>query len=146
MNVLTDRETILQHVKNFIGVLKQSARSSGGRLRRNGTAYLVDRSIVVTTPLEEPATPYRVVLVEISNSGAAFVTSHYLSAGTLVVMQLSGQHGVPARVSKCKRKGDECQVDLEFVLEYDHEVYLLADDAGQGRKRHAKGLLAWLMG
>ena len=145
MSIIADQKKIDQHTKQFIRELKQAARSKGQRLTRKGTGYMVDRPIHVTTPLEGQATSQHVLLVEISAQNAAFTTNYYLAADTLVIMQLSGSAGIPARVTLCKRNGNQCRVELDFVREYDHEVYRLAEESAEEKKSQFKGLLAWLM-
>ena len=99
MNVLTDRQKIDHQIKQFITALKQSARSDGKPLSRKGPGFRVDKTMTISTPLETPSTPYRVRLVEISADRAAIVTKHYLAIDMLVLLQVTGQHAVPARVS-----------------------------------------------
>lgn len=144
MNVLTDRQKIDHQIKQFITALKQSARSDGKPLSRKGPGFRVDKAMTISTPLETPSTPYRVRLVEISADRAAIVTKHYLAIDMLVLLQVTGQHAVPARVSSTKKNGDQHHVELDFVREYDHEVHRLADDSETTPKKYTRGLLAWL--
>lgn len=145
MGVITDRQKLDQHVKNFVRKLKQSAHDGGSRLARQGARYMLDKKITISTPLEDVSTTHRVHLVEISSKGVTFVTAYYLAANTLVLLQLSSQDTVPARVSTTKKKNDQYRVNLDFVTEYDHEVHRLAEDPEKTPKRQNRGMLAWLM-
>jgi hypothetical protein len=144
MNVVTDLQEIDHQIKQFITALKRSAQTAGQPLSRKGPAILVDKTISISTPLEKPSTPHRVRLVEISADRAAIVTKHYLAMDMLVLLQLTGQHVLPARVSSTKKNRDEHHVELDFVREYDHEVHRLADASETTPKKHTRGLLAWL--
>ena len=145
MSIITERQKLDQHVKNFVRKLKASAHDGGSRLIRQGTGYIIDKTITISTPLENVATTHRVHLVEISSKGVTFVTAYYLAANTLVLLHLSGQDTVPARVSTTKKNQDQYRVQLDFVTEYDHEVHRLADEPEKAPKRRNRGMLAWLM-
>ena len=145
MSIITDREKLNQHVKNFVRKLKASAHDGGERLARKGTGYIIDKMITISTPLENVSTPHRVQLVEVSSKGVTFVTAHYQAANTLVLLHLSAQDTVPARVSTTKKNNNQYRVQLDFVTEYDHEVHRLAEEPEKAPKRRNRGMLAWLM-